>query len=154
MSSDVCIHPKLFFFMRKPLIFSPMKQLSLILLLFICGLTTSSFAQTTAPTAATATTDFYAGKWEIAIAGTPMGDVKLLADLVRKDGKLTGDLLNTADAASGKRPITKVEESADKLVLYFDSTQAGELAINLSKVDDDNLKGALMSFDAVAKRVK
>jgi hypothetical protein len=83
-----------------------------------------------------------------------MGDVKLSTDLIRKDGKLTGDLVNTADAASPKLPITKVEESADKLVLYFDSSQAGELSIELKKVDDDNLKGALMSFDASAKRMK
>ncbi|ARK12674.1 hypothetical protein [Fibrivirga algicola] len=128
-----------------------MKKVSLILFFLVLGLAGSSFAQTT--TTATPA-DFYAGKWEVAIAGTPMGDVKLVADLVRKDGKLTGDLLNTADAASGKRPITKVDESADKLVLYFNSEQAGELAIELKKVDNDTLKGMLMSFDAAAKRMK
>ncbi|WP_375444707.1 hypothetical protein [uncultured Fibrella sp.] len=130
-----------------------MRKFSLILFVLILGVA-SSFAQTTAPVSATTATDFYVGKWEVAIAGTPMGDVKLVADLVRKDGKLTGDLTNTADAAAGKLPITKVEESPEKLVIYFDSTQAGELAIDLKKVDNDNLKGALMSFDAVAKRVK
>lgn len=131
-----------------------MRKFSLILFVLILGVTTSSFAQTTAPVSATTATDFYVGKWEVAIAGTPMGDVKLVADLVLKDGKLTGDLTNTADAAAGKLPITKVEESPEKLVIYFDSTQAGELAIDLKKVDNDNLKGALMSFEAVAKRVK
>ena len=125
-----------------------MKKVSLLLLLFVLGISLKSFSQSATPV------DFFAGKWEIAIVGTPMGDVKLSTDLVRKDGKLTGDLVNTADAASPKLPITKVEESADKLVLYFDSSQAGELSIELKKVDDDNLKGALMSFDASAKRMK
>ena len=125
-----------------------MKKVSLLLLLFVLGISLKSFSQSATPV------DFFAGKWEIAIVGTPMGDVKLSTDLIRKDGKLTGDLVNTADAASPKLPITKVEESADKLVLYFDSSQAGELSIELKKVDDDNLKGALMSFDASAKRMK
>ncbi|HEY0109488.1 MAG TPA: hypothetical protein VGB67_07675 [Fibrella sp.] len=125
-----------------------MKKVSLLLLLFVLGISLKSFSQNATPV------DFFAGKWEIAIVGTPMGDVKLSTDLIRKDGKLTGDLVNTADAASPKLPITKVEESADKLVLYFDSSQAGELSIELKKVDDDNLKGALMSFDASAKRMK
>ncbi|MBO0947972.1 hypothetical protein [Fibrella forsythiae] len=134
-----------------------MKKTSIILAFLLLGVAYSGFSQSTSPAASTVAAtpaDFYAGKWEIGIAGTPMGDVKLLSTLVRKDGKLTGDLTNTADAAAPKLPITKIDESANKLVIYFDSTQAGELAIELKKVDDDNLKGALMNFDAVAKRVK
>jgi hypothetical protein len=136
-----------------------LKNTSLLLCGLLFGVAYNGLAQTTAPaTTAMATSaasaDFYAGKWEIAIVGTPMGDVKLLADLVRKDGKLTGELTNTADPSSPKLPITKLEESADKLVIFFDSSQAGELSIDLKKVDDDTLKGALMNFDSTAKRVK
>ena len=107
----------------------------------------TSNAQTTRPT------DFFAGKWEIDVAGTPNGDVKFLTDLVRKDGRLTGKLVNPADSAN-KRPITKVVESADKVSIFFDSSQAGELSIDLDKVDNDNLKGTLYNFEAKAKRVK
>ncbi|MCY7356471.1 MAG: hypothetical protein LH609_03210 [Rudanella sp.] len=39
-------------------------------------------------------------------------------------------------------------------MIYFNSSQAGEISVELTKVDNDNLKGALMSFDATAKRVK
>jgi hypothetical protein len=106
------------------------------------------FSQSTAPA------DFYAGKWEISILGSPRGDVKFSTNLVRKDGKLTGELANPTDATEVKRPITKIEESAKKLVIYFESSQGGEISIDLDKVDDDNLKGSLMSFEATAKRIK
>lgn len=124
-----------------------MKRISLISFVLFFGVALTGFSQTTAPT------DFFAGKWEISITGTPRGDVKFLTNLMRKDGKLTGELVDTADDKE-KRPITRVDESAGKLVIYFDSSQAGEIAVELAKVDDDNLKGTLMSYDATAKRVK
>ena len=125
-----------------------MKKTSLILSFFLLGIAVKGLSQANTPT------DFYAGKWEISILGSPRGDVKFLTDLIRKDGKLMGELVDSSDPVNGKRAITKVEESADKLVIYFESSQAGEIAIDLAKVDNDNLKGSLMSFDATAKRVK
>ncbi len=125
-----------------------MKKVSIVLLVLFVGIAFRGISQTSAPE------DFFAGKWEILVSGTPNGDVTLVTDLVRKDGKLTGDLASPADP-SLKFPITKVEESTDKLSIYFDSSQAGEIAIDLTKVDDDNLSGSLMSnFDAKAKRLK
>ena len=124
-----------------------MKKVNLFLVIFLLGICVKGFSQTTAPT------DFFAGKWAISVTGSPRGDVKFLTDLVRKDGKLTGTLVEAGDPTE-KRPITKVEESATKLVIYFESSQAGEISVNLAKVDDDNLKGTLMSYDATAKRLK
>ena len=126
-----------------------MKKASFLFILFFVGIAFNGFSQTTIPT------DFFAGKWEISVTGSPRGDVKFLTNLVRKDGKLTGELVDSADPANGKRPITKVEETATKLVIYFESTQAGEISIDLAKVDDDNLKGTLMgSYESIAKRIK
>ncbi len=125
-----------------------MKQSSIFLILLFVSIAFKGIAQASAPA------DFFAGKWEITVSGTPNGDVKFVTELVRQEGKLTGEMVNGADP-SGKRTFTKIEESADKLVLYFDSSQAGEIAINLMKVDDDNLKGTLMeSFETTAKRIK
>jgi hypothetical protein len=62
--------------------------------------------------------------------------------------------VNQADPATGTRKITKVEENADKLAIYFESSQGGEMSIDLTKVDNENLKGTLYNFDAVAKRMK
>ena len=124
-----------------------MKKVSMLLFFFLLGVAVQGFSQTITPT------DFFAGKWEISITGTPRGDVKFLTDLVRKDGKLTGELTEAADAKE-KRPITKIEESANKVVIYFESSQGGEISIDLSKVDNDTLKGNLMAYDATAKRLK
>ncbi|WP_255709244.1 hypothetical protein [Spirosoma sp. KNUC1025] len=38
-------------------------------------------------------------------------------------------------------------------MMSFDSSQGGEVPIELTKVDDDNLKGTLSTFEATAKRV-
>jgi hypothetical protein len=124
-----------------------MKKVSMFLFIFLLSVCTRSFSQTTTPP------DFFAGKWEITIFGTPNGDSKLTADLVRKDGKLTGQLINAADSTA-KIPITTIDEKGDNLAMAF-SAQGYDVTIDLTKVDDDNLKGTLMnSFEAKAKRLK
>lgn len=124
-----------------------MKKVSLICLFFILAISFNTQAQTTAPT------DFFAGKWEITVIGTPNGDSKMLVDLVRKDGKLTGLLSNAAEPTAEKTPVT-AEENGPLLELAFNA-QGYDVTINLKKENDDNLKGSLMGmFDANAKRVK
>ncbi|QJW89456.1 hypothetical protein HNV11_08710 [Spirosoma taeanense] len=125
-----------------------MKKVSMLLVFVLLSVAFSGFSQTTPPT------DFFAGKWEINIVGTPNGDVKLVTDLVRKDGKLTGELVDPVDNTKPKMPITKVVEDGNKVAIYFESSQAGELSIDLTKVDDDNLKGSVYNFDTTAKRIK
>lgn len=125
-----------------------MKKVSAFLLLFLLNVTVSTFAQTTPPT------DFYAGKWEINVTGTPQGNSKLVAELVRKDGKLTGQLTNAAEPNAEKIPITSINEDGDKLGMAF-TAQGYDVTLELTKVDEDNLKGSLMNmFDAKASRVK
>ncbi len=132
-----------------------MKKVSLFLFVFLLGVCAKGFSQTTAssPTAIPST-DFFAGKWEITIMGTPTGDAKMHTDLFRKASKLTGELKDPA----GTNPviaITKVGEGKDKVTIYFDTAQAGEIGVELIKVDDDHLIGQLMSmFESTAVRVK
>lgn len=125
-----------------------MKKVTVFLFVFLFGIVLQGFSQTATPT------DFFAGKWEIALTGTPMGDIKFATNLVRKDGKLTGDLARAGEPNAEKRPITKIEETDKTLKIYFESSQGGEISIDLEKVDDNNLKGKLMDFDATAKRIK
>ena len=125
-----------------------MKNVRILFLLLFVGIAQASFAQTANPP------DFFAGKWEISVVGSPVGDVKFTTDLVRKAGKLTGELTNTTDLSQAKRPLIRVEEKGDKLLMSFESSQGGEVPIELTKVDDDTLKGTLSTFDATAKRLK
>ena len=126
-----------------------MKKVSLFLFVFLLGVCLNGYSQTTPPT------DFFAGKWEITIMGTPNGDAKMVADLTRKEGKLTGELKDPT-GTNPTMPITKIEEDAgNKITIHFDTAQAGEIGIELAKVDDDHLKGQLMSmFESTAVRVK
>lgn len=137
-----------------------MKKASIILFVLFFAAITHSFAQTATATmpASVATTtaapDFFAGKWELLIVGTPQGDVKMVADFTRKDGKLTGEMSDPADAQKEKTPITNIEEEATKITIYF-SASGYDLNVPLEKVDDDNLKGQLMNmFETTAKRIK
>lgn len=125
-----------------------MKKVSILWFVILFVLSVDGFAQTVPPT------DFFAGKWEISLTGTPRGDVKFMTDLVRKEGKLTGELVDAADPANGKRAITKVDEQDNGMVIHFKSSQGEDTSIDLTKVDDDNLKGTLMGFSATAKRLK
>lgn len=98
--------------------------------------------------------DFFLGKWEIMVAGTPNGDIKFATDLQRKEGKLFGELTIPADPNAPAIPISNIEEGTDKITIYF-SAQGYDLNLDLEKVDQDNLKGTLMGmFDSKAVRVK
>jgi hypothetical protein len=126
-----------------------MKKASILLIALFFGIALNGFSQT-----ATAPTDFYLGKWEITIFGTPNGDSKMITELVRKEGKLTGELKDPTDATKPAIPITAVTESNGEIEIAF-STSGYDVTLSLTKVDDDNLKGQMMGmFDTKAKRVK
>ncbi len=127
--------------------------------MFVLGISLNGFSQTakpqTAPVAKDNTTDFFAGKWEVLIVGTPNGDAKLVTELTRKEGKLTGELKDATGKSDKSMPLTKVEEVADKLTLYFTTPDGYDVSIVLAKVDDINLKGSTLDqFATTAVRVK
>lgn len=124
-----------------------MKKTTLFAFLMILGVAFAGFSQT-------APADAYAGKWAITFIGTPNGDSKLVTELVRKDGKLTGELKDPSGQMPEALPLTNVEEKDGKLILYF-TAQGMDINVWFQKVDDDNLKGSLLDmFDATAVRIK
>ncbi|MES2794882.1 MAG: hypothetical protein V4683_02895 [Bacteroidota bacterium] len=125
-----------------------MKKASIILIALFFGMVLNSFSQASVPA------EFYVGKWEITILGTPSGDSKMIASISRKDGKLIGEMTNPAEPTAAANPITNIEEADGKMTIFF--TAGGyDLSIPFEKVDDDNLKAKLMDmFDVKAKRVK
>jgi hypothetical protein len=124
-----------------------MKKTIGIMLFLLIGLASKSFSQTA--------TDFFAGKWEISVFGTPQGDVKFATELTRgTDGKLTGKLKSIDDTAADPINIDKAEDADGKITIYF-SAQGYDLSLSLTKEDDDNLKGTLLEmFESKAKRIK
>ncbi len=125
-----------------------MKKASLFFIVLFLGIIFNGFSQTATPT------DFFVGKWEITIIGTPNGDSKMVTELVRKDGKLTGELKDATDTTKPAIPITSVEEKDGGIEISF-SSSGYDITLPLKKEDNDNLKGQLMGmFDTKAKRVK
>jgi len=126
-----------------------MKKAAILFIFLFTAVVFKGYSQTTAAT------DFFAGKWEISVVGTPNGDSKLVTDLVRKDGKLTGELKDPTGQNPEALPITSIVEEGDKMTLYF-TAQGTEVSLDLAKVDDTHLKGSVMSgmFDASAVRIK
>lgn len=127
-----------------------MKKASIIFFTLFLGIAVKGLAQAADTTAA----DYFAGKWEISILGTPNGDSKLVAELTRKDGTLSGELKDPSGNLPGAIPISNIEETKEQLTIYF-SAQGYDVNLVLAKVDQDNLKGSLLGmFDSKAKRLK
>jgi len=111
-----------------------MKKLTLIFTV-VLGLFMSLTvkAQTTAPAIATApatSADYYPGKWNVVVKGTPNGDAKMTFVFERKDEK-------------------------DKTITAAFTIQTYDVTLTMDPVDADNIKGSLMGmFDATGMRVK
>jgi len=98
------------------------------------------------------TTDYFPGKWNVVIMGTPNGDAKMTFVLERKDGKLSGVVQDTTGKEMTK--ITQIDEK-DKTITAAFTIQSYDVSLTMEPVDDDHVKGSLMGmFEAKGIRVK
>ncbi|MDB5261294.1 MAG: hypothetical protein JWQ14_575 [Adhaeribacter sp.] len=96
--------------------------------------------------AQTAPADYFVGTWNVKAIGLPNGDTNLILQFEKKDGKLSGGIV---DAATKKviNPFTKVEVVNNKVTAYFMAPeQQMEVYLNLEKKDDTNVKGSIMDM--------
>ncbi|HZX57388.1 MAG TPA: hypothetical protein VFE54_01635 [Mucilaginibacter sp.] len=122
-----------------------MKKLSLIITVVIGLFLSLNVKAQTKP-------DYYPGKWNILVMGTPNGDSKMTFVLERKDGKLTGAVQDSTGKELTK--ITSVEEK-DKTITAAFTIQSYDVTLTLDSLDDDHVKGSLMGmFDAKGVRIK
>lgn len=122
-----------------------MRKLSLIFTVIIGLFLSLNVKAQTSP-------DYYPGKWNILIMGTPNGDSKMTFVLERKDGKLTGAVQDSTGKEMTK--ITSIDEK-DKTITAAFTVQSYDVTLTLDPVDDDHVKGSLMGmFDAKGVRVK
>ncbi|HEY4325017.1 MAG TPA: hypothetical protein VGN20_13560 [Mucilaginibacter sp.] len=122
-----------------------MKKLSLIFSIVFCTFLSITAKAQTAP-------DYFAGKWNVVVMGTPQGDAKMTFLLERKDGKLTGTVQDTTGKEISK--ITQIDEK-DKTITAAFTVQSYDVTLMLEPIDDDHVKGNLMNmFDAKGVRVK
>ena len=96
--------------------------------------------------------DYFAGKWNVLVKGTPNGDARMFFVLDKKDSTLTGSVQDSTGKEISK--IDKVDLSGDKATVYF-NTQGYDVNLEMNKKDDDHITGSMMGmFDAEGDRVK
>jgi len=101
---------------------------------------------------AQAKTDFFVGKWDLLIKGTPQGDIHMLVTFDQKEGKLTGTMVDPE--TSKDVPFTKMETTEKGVVVYF-TAQGYDVNMALEKQDDDHVIGSVMDMlDVTGERVK
>jgi len=95
--------------------------------------------------------DYFVGKWNVVVAGTPNGDAKMLVTLEQIDGKLTGNLSNPDQGEPVKFSNVEVKETS--VTVYFTSS-GYDVYLTLDKKDDTKVTGTMMDmFDATGERV-
>jgi len=123
------------------------KLISLFISLFFLFLSFTSHAQSKAGA------DFFAGKWNVLVTGTPYGDLKRVYILEKKDNGLSGTVI---DGATGKEltKCSKVDVKDNEVTLYYTSLGT-DVDVVLTKKDEDHVAGkALGMFDVSGERVK
>ena len=106
----------------------------------------TAHAQTTAP-------NYFLGKWDVLVKGTPQGDAHLKFNITDSVGHLKGVIVDTT-AEHKDIKVTNIDQAGDKATLFF-TIQSYDVNLVLTKKDDDHATGSLMGmFDAVADRIK
>lgn len=96
--------------------------------------------------------DYFVGKWNVQVEGTPSGDGKMTVVLERKEGKLAGTIINKPGTEPTK--VTKIDEAEKSVTLYF-NTNGYDVNLTMEKKDDDHVIGNVMGmFDVKGERGK
>ncbi len=96
--------------------------------------------------------DFFSGKWNVLITGTPYGDLKRVYILEKKDNGLAGTVLDSTGKEISKCSIIEVKDN--EVTLYY-TALGNDVSIVLTKKDEDHVTGKAMGmFDAKGERIK
>lgn len=96
--------------------------------------------------------EYFEGKWNVLIKGTPEGDAVIPIRFETIDGKTTGYFLE--EGATEEKRMTSATINGDVINTAF-TISGYDVTLLLRKVDADNAKGDLMGmFDAEGTRVK
>jgi len=95
--------------------------------------------------------NFFVGKWNVLVEGTPQGDSNMELRVEKKDGKIV--CLMQQEAGGEFKPVERLEVSDTEITVYW--TAGGyNVYLYLEKVEENKVEGALMDmFDAFGERV-
>jgi hypothetical protein len=97
------------------------------------------------------TNDFFVGKWDVLVTGTPNGDAKMIFTMERKDGKLEGTV-KLGDQAE----VTKLFDIVEKETSITFNITASDYVVRfyLEKKDENHVIGNMMDqFETKGERI-
>lgn len=120
-----------------------MKKLSFILVCMLSFLSVSIQAQDSR--------DYFVGKWDVMVYGTPKGDQRMIIKLNRVNGKLSGAIIGPTDDI---KKFKKIEETANSVKVYFKHFLF-TVDLLLEKKDSTNVTGKLYGkYKAIGKKMQ
>ena len=97
--------------------------------------------------------NYFAGKWDVTVVGTPQGDARLIVCLEEKDGKLTGKIVDPATNTEIS-PISDLTQ-AEKTVTFYFNAQGYTVSLQQKEKDKNSVTGSMMDmFDASGTRIE
>ena len=96
--------------------------------------------------------DYFAGKWNVLISGTPYGDLKRIYVLEKKESSLNGIVQDCTGKEIAK--CSKVEVQDNQVTLYYQA-MGNDVSVTLVRKDDDHVSGSVLNmFEANGERIK
>lgn len=100
--------------------------------------------------------DYFTGKWNVLVTGTPYGDLKRIYLLEKSGNTLTGSIQDTTGKQLNK--CSKVEVKDNEVILYYHlyyEPIGNFVSVRLTKKDDDHVTGSMLGkFDVKGERLK
>ena len=100
--------------------------------------------------------DYFTGKWNVLVTGTPYGDLKRIYLLEKSGNTLTGSIQDTTGKQLNK--CSKVEVKDNEVILYYHlyyEPIGNFVSVRLTKKDDDHVTGSMLGqFDVKGERMK
>ncbi len=123
------------------------KFYSVIVLLFFIVLFSGAMLNVKAPA------NYFEGKWDITVVGTPQGDSRLILCFEEKNGKLEGKVIDPA-TNTVVSPITSIEQKEKTVTIIFEA-QGYTVSLQLNEKDKNSVTGSMMGmFDASGTRIE
>ncbi len=99
--------------------------------------------------------DFFIGKWNIIIEGTPKGDAQIHVTIEKKDGELKGSMLGITEGDTVPSKFDRIEVDEDGITMYWVTPDGYSVYLFIEQDDEESIIGTMAdSFDVKGKRIK
>ncbi|MDR0681776.1 MAG: hypothetical protein LBG15_08015 [Dysgonamonadaceae bacterium] len=93
-------------------------------------------------------TNFFAGKWDLLVEGTPDGDTHIFVNISSADDGLAGEMTKGETVQK-----VAIEQTKDDVITLKFEARNFEISINLEKKDENSVKGYMLDmFSVTGKR--